>query len=113
MIRSQILEHIALTLTLILVVTNLILSQDLVCNEPGSCEGGYYLTAVPAFSYVNCQEQCASTTDCNWFTFFELTGICNLHYNCSEIDTSVCQSCFTGTKHFISNNQNLNGTEIQ
>ncbi len=48
-----------------------------------------------------CLEKCKSDTNCNWFTFFPESNICELLHNCSNLDVQRCPDCLTGQSNCV------------
>ena len=71
--------------------------QD-VCFVQGYCQEGVILDHLEALNYFECQIACQDNGNCSYFTFYEPSNLCNLLYNCSDIDTTGCSDCFTGQR---------------
>ncbi len=75
----------------------LVYGQD-ICNVQGECLDSYQIDHSITDTYLNCQKDCQSTTNCNYFTFYEPDNFCKLLYNCTNIDLMECPECYTGQK---------------
>lgn len=71
--------------------------DDLVCNQPGICQGPQIDHEV-VNNVDECIEFCRSNDNCQWYTFFPDTGTCSLTDNCVDLDDE-CEECITGQKH--------------
>ena len=70
------------------------LDHSVIGITTGRCQGTS-LTSDIATDMVNCQDICAGTAGCMFFTFDSTTGICTLTQDCDTVDAS-CSKCTNG-----------------
>ena len=66
--------------------------SDLVCWEPGQCQGDDEVVVI-AEQYFDCLDRCKEDDDCQWFNYQESDQACVLLLNCESVDDFSCDSC--------------------
>ena len=69
---------------------------DLACRLQGRCEGDIH-NVTQAESYQDCQEQCRSLQDCEWYTYYVESSTCFTYADCPTLD-ETCIPCMTGQR---------------
>lgn len=72
-------------------------AQD-ICFSQGSCEDGYHLNITLTETYIGCQEACISNEGCNYFTHEQTGGLCEFLSNCTQVNSTLCPTCYTGER---------------
>ena len=71
---------------------------DYQCLVPGECIFSQSIGILPSKDKIQCLELCQNHVNCNWFTFYPETEICQLFVSCGSIDDKLCPICITGQK---------------
>ena len=68
------------------------------CFQPGQCRESQPITGDFVEDEFECFDFCKVTSACKFFSFAPDIKYCELFFNCSYVDTSVCSNCLTGSK---------------
>ena len=87
-----------LSVVLIFLISKISFAKTLTCFESGECIQSQFIKGTVLNSYNDCLLQCQEEFLCNWISFDELLGICELFQNCTEISEKNCENCLSSEK---------------
>lgn len=69
---------------------------ELKCYIPGECLDSLIVDISPTQNSRECLKKCQTTRGCEWFTYYNQTGLCASLTTCLNLKTGNCTDCISG-----------------
>ena len=98
MLRNQTSQYFFCLLILAYIKASNASEVDNQCLVPGECIFSQSIGIIPSNDKIQCLELCQNHFNCNWFTFYPDTDLCQLFVSCGSINDKQCPLCVAGHK---------------